>query len=105
MTGARSGAGRRGPQLRGGHERRHRPCSTHSASRSCAIPVDLERVETEADERELRELVESHFRHTRSERAEQVLEKWATTLPNFVKVFPREYKRALMGIEFGKANY
>jgi len=67
--------------------------------------VDLERVESEDDERELRELVEAHFRHTRSERAEQVLEKWATTLPNFVKVFPREYKRALLGIEFGKANY
>ena len=67
--------------------------------------VDLERVESEADERELRDLVEAHFRHTRSERAEQVLEKWATTLPHFVKVFPREYKRALMGIEFGKENY
>jgi len=67
--------------------------------------VDLERVETDADERELRELVEAHFRHTRSERAEQVLEKWATTLPSFVKVFPREYKRALLGIEFGKENY
>jgi len=67
--------------------------------------VDLERVETDADERELRELVEAHFRHTRSERAEQVLEKWATTLPRFVKVFPREYKRALLGIEFGKENY
>ncbi|MFI5317465.1 MAG: glutamate synthase large subunit [Myxococcota bacterium] len=67
--------------------------------------VDLERVETDADERELRDLVEAHYRHTRSERAEQVLEKWATTLPNFVKVFPREYKRALLGVEFGKENY
>ena len=26
-----------------------------------------------------------------------MLEKWATTLPHFVKVFPREYKRALHG--------
>jgi len=67
--------------------------------------VDLERVESDEDERELRDLVEAHFRHTRSERAEQVLEKWATTLPTFVKVFPREYKRALLGIEFGKENY
>jgi len=67
--------------------------------------VDLDRVETEEDERELRGLVEAHFRLTRSERAEQVLEKWATTLPNFVKVFPKEYKRALLGIEFGKEEY
>jgi len=67
--------------------------------------IDLERVETDEDERELRDLIEAHFRNTRSERAEQVLEKWATTLPSFVKVFPREYKRALLGIEFGKENY
>jgi glutamate synthase domain-containing protein 2/glutamate synthase domain-containing protein 1/glutamate synthase domain-containing protein 3 len=67
--------------------------------------VDLERVESDADERELRDLIEAHFRHTRSELAEQVLEKWATTLPNFVKVFPREYKRALLGIEFGSGDY
>ncbi|HTO52127.1 MAG TPA: glutamate synthase large subunit [Myxococcota bacterium] len=79
---------------------------THSFAELCNPgTVDLERVETEADERELRDLVEAHYRHTRSERAEQVLEKWATTLPHFVKVFPREYKRALLGIEFGKENY
>ena len=34
-----------------------------------------------------------------------MLEKWATTLPSFVKVFPKEYKRALLGIEFGKEEY
>jgi glutamate synthase (ferredoxin) len=67
--------------------------------------IDLERVETDDDERELRTLVEAHFRQTRSERAEQVLDKWATTLPSFVKVFPKEYKRALLGIEFGKEDY
>jgi len=67
--------------------------------------IDLERVETEDDERELRGLIEAHYRLTRSERAEEVLEKWATVLPNFVKVFPKEYKRALLGIEFGKADY
>ena len=67
--------------------------------------VDLERVETDDDERELRSLVEAHFRQTRSERAEEVLDKWATTLPRFVKVFPKEYKRALLGIEFGKEEY
>jgi glutamate synthase (NADPH/NADH) large chain len=67
--------------------------------------IDLDLVETEADERELRGLIEAHYRLTRSERAEEVLEKWATVLPNFVMVFPKEYKRALQGIEFGKAEY
>jgi glutamate synthase domain-containing protein 2/glutamate synthase domain-containing protein 3 len=67
--------------------------------------VDLERVETDEDEQELRRLVEAHFRHTQSERAENVLEKWSSTLPLFVKVMPRDYKRALMGIEFGSEDY
>jgi glutamate synthase domain-containing protein 2/glutamate synthase domain-containing protein 1/glutamate synthase domain-containing protein 3 len=67
--------------------------------------VDLERIEDADDERELRDLIEAHFRHTRSDVAERVLEKWETTLPNFVKVMPRDYKRALMGIEFSENDY
>jgi glutamate synthase (ferredoxin) len=67
--------------------------------------VDLERIESSEDEQELRRLVEAHFRHTRSQRAESVLEKWSSTLPQFVKVMPRDYKRALMGIEFGSSDY
>jgi glutamate synthase (ferredoxin) len=66
--------------------------------------VDLERIEGD-DELELRRLIEAHFRHTRSERAASVLEKWSSTLPQFVKVMPRDYKRALMGIEFGSSDY
>jgi glutamate synthase domain-containing protein 2/glutamate synthase domain-containing protein 1/glutamate synthase domain-containing protein 3 len=67
--------------------------------------VDLERVEADEDEEELRSLIDAHFRHTGSDRAARVLEKWATTLPLFVKVMPRDYKRALMGIEFGNEDY
>jgi glutamate synthase domain-containing protein 2/glutamate synthase domain-containing protein 1/glutamate synthase domain-containing protein 3 len=67
--------------------------------------VDLERIETGEDEAELRRLIEAHFRHTGSKRAHDVLEKWSSSLPLFVKVMPRDYKRALMGIEFGSADY
>ena len=67
--------------------------------------VDLERIESDEDEREVRELIEAHYRHTRSRTAQGVLDKWETTLPHFVKVMPRDYKRALMGIEFGEAEY
>ena len=67
--------------------------------------VDLERIENEDDEAELRELIEAHFRHTRSNLAERILEKWETTWPDFAKVMPRDYKRALMGIEFGESDY
>ena len=33
-----------------------------------------------------------------------MLEKWEDTLPLFVKVMPHDYKRILMGIEFGSEN-
>jgi glutamate synthase domain-containing protein 2/glutamate synthase domain-containing protein 1/glutamate synthase domain-containing protein 3 len=67
--------------------------------------VDLERIETTEDEREVLKLVETHFRYTRSGRAERVLDKWETTMPRIVKVMPRDYKRALAGIEFGQEDY
>ncbi len=36
-----------------------------------------------------------HFQYTRSKRADEVLRKWETFAPKFVKVFPQEYKAAL----------
>jgi glutamate synthase domain-containing protein 2/glutamate synthase domain-containing protein 1/glutamate synthase domain-containing protein 3 len=67
--------------------------------------VDLERVETEEEERELRGWIEAHLRHTHSDVAAGILEKWDATLPKFVKVMPRDYKRALAGIEFKDEDY
>ena len=67
--------------------------------------VDLDRVETDQEERELRSLIEAHFRYTQSDRAKRVLEKWETTLPLFVKIMPQDYKRALRGIEFAEGDY
>jgi glutamate synthase (NADPH) large chain len=49
----------------------------------------------ETDEFIVRNLVESHFRHTGSLRARMLLDQWATMRGRFVKVFPQEYKRAL----------
>jgi glutamate synthase (NADPH) large chain len=49
----------------------------------------------EADETILRRLVESHFRHTGSFRAKELLSGWPQARGRFVKVFPTEYKRAL----------
>ncbi|MBW2415025.1 MAG: glutamate synthase large subunit [Deltaproteobacteria bacterium] len=67
--------------------------------------VDLDRVDSDDSERELRGLIQAHFRHTRSRRAENVLEKWQDMLPRFVKVMPRDYKRVLKGIEFSREDY
>ena len=49
----------------------------------------------EADETLLKQLLENHLRHTGSRRARELLENWAVQRPRFVKVFPKEYRRAL----------
>jgi glutamate synthase (NADPH/NADH) large chain len=57
--------------------------------------VELERVETEEDAVELRELVEKHERTTESTVAADLLARWTDVLPQFVKVMPTDYKRVL----------
>jgi glutamate synthase domain-containing protein 3 len=47
------------------------------------------------DEEQLKKLLEDHHRWTGSLRAREILDNWATSRAKFVKVFPREYKRAL----------
>jgi glutamate synthase domain-containing protein 2/glutamate synthase domain-containing protein 3 len=47
------------------------------------------------DEANLRRLIEAHAKHTGSRRAQEILEKWADHRARFVKVFPKEYRRAL----------
>lgn len=49
----------------------------------------------EADEVILKRLIENHFRHTGSMRAKALLESWEETRRAFVKVMPKEYRRAL----------
>jgi glutamate synthase (NADPH/NADH) large chain len=49
----------------------------------------------EADEAILKRLVESHARYTGSKRAAEILSNWTAHRGRFVKVFPKEYRRAL----------
>jgi glutamate synthase domain-containing protein 3 len=56
--------------------------------------VDLDPL-GEDDLEVIQRLVRRHFAYTRSARADEVLRKWNTLAPRFVKVFPRDYKRAL----------
>jgi glutamate synthase domain-containing protein 3 len=49
----------------------------------------------ESDEAVLKRLIESHARYTGSKRAAEILEKWTQFRTKFVKVFPKEYRRAL----------
>jgi glutamate synthase (ferredoxin) len=52
-------------------------------------PLDSDDVEY------VQRMLRKHFQYTRSKRADDVLRKWETYAPKFVKVFPREYKAAL----------
>jgi glutamate synthase domain-containing protein 2/glutamate synthase domain-containing protein 1/glutamate synthase domain-containing protein 3 len=73
------------------------------ADGSFASRCNLELVELEALEQEdvdtIRELVEEHLRLAGSTLAGRVLDHWDLTLPQFVKVMPRDYKRALEDLE------
>ncbi|MGE5411753.1 MAG: glutamate synthase large subunit [Clostridiales bacterium] len=57
--------------------------------------VELNSVEDEKDEAELWAMIEKHLRYTNSSLARQILSDWKEILPQFIKVFPKEYKRVL----------
>lgn len=57
--------------------------------------VELEKVETDEDIAQLRTLIKYHQTHTGSTVARDVLNDWDTTVKQFVKVMPTDYKRVL----------
>ena len=57
--------------------------------------VDLEKVESEESEVELKELIQTHAMKTGSIRAKKILENWDEEKESFVKVMPRDYKKVL----------
>ena len=61
--------------------------------------LNLLAVEEDQDIAQLRELIESHYNFTMSPLAQRILENWEDCLPDFVKVFPEEYKQALIRLE------
>jgi glutamate synthase (NADPH/NADH) large chain len=61
--------------------------------------VDILHNMTQGDAQRLRTLIERHFRHTGSPRAEQILGDWESWRARFVKVMPIEYRRALLQIQ------
>ena len=60
--------------------------------------VDLEPLD-EDDAEEVKDLIMRHIRYTRSALAERVLIHWEEFQPRFVKIMPRDYKRALLAIK------
>jgi glutamate synthase (NADPH/NADH) large chain len=51
------------------------------------------------DAERLKILIERHKLHTGSAKAGALLENWEAELPHFIKVMPRDYKRALEALE------
>jgi len=49
----------------------------------------------QADEAIRKDMIERHAKLTNSRRAREILEKWAEYRTRFVKIFPKEYRRAL----------
>ena len=57
--------------------------------------VELEKVDHEHDIDELRGLIQLHYDHTESTVAKNILDNWKSSLSQFVKVMPTDYKRVL----------
>jgi glutamate synthase (ferredoxin) len=66
--------------------------------------VALEKVETAAEQAELRGLIQRQADLTGSTRAAEVLAKWDALLPKFVKIMPKDYKRMLECIANAQAQ-
>jgi glutamate synthase domain-containing protein 3 len=64
--------------------------------RKCNLEmVDLDRIEALEEASELRRMIQNHYRLTRSTVAEEILSRWDSVTPEFVKVVPVDYKRVL----------
>ena len=61
--------------------------------------LNLLRVEEDKDIEQLKSLIENHYNATYSHLAQKILENWESCLPKFIKVFPEEYKQALIRLE------
>jgi glutamate synthase (NADPH) large chain len=66
------------------------------AKRCNTAMVDLEPLLPDSEDEALaKRLIENHARYTNSKRASEILASWGQYRPRFVKVFPKEYRRAL----------
>jgi glutamate synthase (NADPH/NADH) large chain len=63
---------------------------SHDAGMGDMLRFDAER---------LRILIERHLLYTGSARAREILENWDASLGHFVKVMPKDYRRALLELE------
>jgi len=66
--------------------------------------VGLENLEDSAEITELMQIIQKHAEYTKSDLALRILFRWKELLPKFVKVLPKDYKRAMQAFEEVKAQ-
>lgn len=57
--------------------------------------VELSLIEDSHDSKELKSLIENHYRYTNSALAKRILDNWKDYVDKFIKVVPIEYKKVL----------
>jgi glutamate synthase (ferredoxin) len=65
------------------------------AARCNLAMVELEELTDPEEISEVRRMIQQHSSYTKSERARQILGQWEQMAARFVKVMPKDYKRAL----------
>jgi glutamate synthase (NADPH/NADH) large chain len=68
-----------------------------------SVPVQEMADMNNHDAQRLRGLIEKHLEYTGSSRAKSIIDDWDNALPNFVKIMPTDYRRALLEMQ-AKAN-
>ncbi|MGH8205205.1 MAG: hypothetical protein ACRETK_00375, partial [Steroidobacteraceae bacterium] len=66
--------------------------------------VGIEALEDEAEIAGVRSMIERHLQHTGSTRARQVLEHWDQAVKKFVRIMPRDFKRAVASLQRAHAQ-
>jgi glutamate synthase (ferredoxin) len=61
--------------------------------------LNLDPLSDETHVLELKSLIENHYNNTLSPLAQRILEQWETSVQQFVRVLPEEYKQALIRLE------
>ena len=61
--------------------------------------VGIEKLEAGVEIAEVKKLITTHLNYTNSPRARQLLDQWDLTVPKFVKIMPKDYKRMLACID------
>jgi glutamate synthase (NADPH/NADH) large chain len=57
--------------------------------------VELTLIEDSMDSKEVRGLIENHYKYTNSSRAKEILNNWSNYVDKFKKIVPIEYKKVL----------